>query len=248
MCLLAINFLKRISEVLMLRSLAIIPARGGSKRLPRKNVMPFRGQPILAYTVKAALETKRFAKVILSTEDPEIAEAGRNAGAEVIMRPEELASDNARISEVCQYHLREEEQTVESYDIITCLYATAPLRSAQDIIGTLDLIEPGVCDYAMAVTEYSHYAHKAMTVDGQDNLKPLNPELFGMRGSEVGTVVAGNGSTYVARCEAFRETGKFFGEKLRGYQMPRERSVDIDSADDLDLANYFAEKISSAHE
>lgn len=122
--------------------LAIIPARGGSKRLPRKNILPFLGKPILAYTIEAAAEAGIFDAVVVSTEDAEIAELARRYGAEVDLRPQSLAEDQATVADVCVELLARKPLPWGDVQQMCVLYATAPLRNANDIREVMALLEP----------------------------------------------------------------------------------------------------------
>lgn len=219
-----------------MRSLAVIPARGGSRRLPRKNVAEFCGRPIIAWTVEAALAANRFERVVVSTEDGEIAREARAAGAEISERSPALASDTARVVDVCLDLLAQEERADRSYDALCCLYPTAPLRRAEDIAGVLDLLEPGVCDFAMATTRYAHPPHQALMTGADGALRPLWPELVERREAELGDLCVDNGSTYAVAVAAFRAHRTFYGPGLRGWHMPFARSIDIDEHEDLELA------------
>jgi CMP-N-acetylneuraminic acid synthetase len=225
-----------------MKRLAIIPARGGSKRLPRKNVLPFRGRPMIAHTIEAALASRCFERVLVSTEDDEIAGAAREAGAEVHERAAELASDAAGVTEVCLDVLVAEERAGRAYEAFACLYATAPLRRADDIVAVTALVDSG-CDFAMAVTTYAVAPHQALRVAEDGTLSAMWPELVERRASEIGTLVVDNGSTYAARVAAFRRHRSFYGPRLRGHLMPRERSVDIDERQDYELACLYAERL-----
>jgi CMP-N-acetylneuraminic acid synthetase len=225
------------------RNIAVIPARGGSKRLRRKNIIEFLGKPIIGYTIEAAEKSAVFDNILVSTEDGEIAEIARRFGAQIIIREESLATDSASAVEVCLDVLRREKAAGRVYDVICCLYATAPLRNADDIRSTLKLIEPGKCDFAMAVTRYGHYPHQALKVDESGMLTPMWPEFVTLKGDEIGDLVVGNGSTYAVTVEAFQRCKSFYGPGLRGYFMPANRSVDIDDREDLEMALWFAEKL-----
>jgi len=219
---------------------ALIPARGGSKRLPGKNIADFLGRPMIAYTIDAALETGFFADVVVSTEDEKIAEAARQAGARVSVRPEALAGDKARVTQVCGHFLEEEKGQGRTYDVLCCLYATAPLRNSEDIAAVVELVTRGDCAYAMAVTRYHYPPHQALKLGPAGSLSPMWPEWLEKRSQEVPEVFVDNGSTYAVSVPAFLESGTFYGPGLKGHLMPRERSVDIDHAEDLALALYFA--------
>lgn len=223
------------------RHLAVIPARGGSKRLPRKNVIDFFGKPILAYTIAAAQEAGLFHRILVSTEDEEIENVARRYGAEVDVRPAALGRDEITVTEVCLELLDRLERQGEPYDTLTVLYATAPLRSAEDIRATHALLEPGRCDFAMAVTEFHQPVHQALQRDEQGNLVPVFPEMVARRAEVVGRFFAGNGSTYSVDTSAFLRTRGFYGKPLRGHVMPHARSVDVDTEEDLTLARFYGE-------
>ena len=132
----------------MTRRLAIIPARGGSKRLPRKNILPFLGRPIIAHTIEAATESGCFTRILVSTEDEEIADAARAAGADIQQRDPSLATDAATLTDVCLDILASEERAGRAFDTFACLYATAPLRRAEDIVAVTALAERTDIDFA----------------------------------------------------------------------------------------------------
>jgi CMP-N-acetylneuraminic acid synthetase len=223
-----------------LRHLAIIPARGGSKRLPRKNVVDFLGRPIISHTISAALQTALFARVLVSTEDDEITSVASAWGADVDRRPVELATDEATIVDVCVELVARLHSAGEGYDTITVLYATAPLRTAEDIRGTLALVEPGRFDFAIAASEFMQPVHQALRLNMNNLATPLFPDAVRQRAEKMDTYVAGNGSTYSATVKAFVAEKTFYGADLRCYLMPRSRAVDIDTQADLDLARFYA--------
>lgn len=223
----------------MLR-VAIIPARGGSKRLPRKNLAEFHGHPIIAYTIAAARKSGMFERVVVSTEDQEIAEASAKYGAEISMRSDELASDVARVSEVCVDFLDREVAQGRVHDSFCVLYATSPLRGADDIRETVSLLKPGECDFALAVTEYDLPPHQALRFGGDGVLRPMWPALVNQRSDALGRLCVDNGSTYAVAVPAFMRERSFYGPGLRGYMMPRVRSIDIDTFEDLEIVRVLA--------
>ncbi|WP_029896934.1 cytidylyltransferase domain-containing protein [Desulfohalovibrio reitneri] len=225
-----------------MRVLAVIPARGGSKRFPRKNVAPFLGRPILAYTVEAARASGCFERVILSTDDQDIAAAGREAGAMIHDRPAELATDTARAADVCAHLLKEEERLGRDFDVVCCLFPTAPLRGAGDIRAVVNLVVPGVHDYAMAVTGFHYPAWQALKPGEDGALHPMFPEIIDKSSQAVGPLYVDNGSTYAVTARVMRRDKTFNGPAIRGHVMPRERSVDIDLPEDLELAEFYAAK------
>lgn len=225
-----------------MRGVCIIPARGGSKRLPRKNVVDFLGKPILAYTVEAANASGVFERVIVSTEDSDIARVGRDAGAEVHERNHALATDSAGVVDVCLAFLDEELRAAREWDFFGCLLATAPMRTAEDVKHTYALLTRGICDFAMAVTTYSLPPLQALKADKEGFLRPMWPELIKLRAQETPALCVDNGSTYFATVPAFRDERTFYGSSLRGYVMPPDRSIDIDEPHDLELARVLAQK------
>lgn len=220
----------------MLKAVAIIPARGGSKRLPRKNVLDFHGKPILAYTIEAAQQSGLFERIVVSSEDAEIIDVAISFGAEVAIRDEKFATDTATVAQVCEDWLLKEADLGRCYEILCCLYATAPLRRAEDVAATIGLLEKGSCSYAIAATRYSHYPHQALKRFPNGALAPMWPEISELRSSEVGDLLAGNGSTYAVFTEEFLRSRCFYGPGMRAHIMPFSHSVDIDTAEDFDLA------------
>ncbi len=222
-----------------MRRLALIPARGGSKRVPRKNIIDFDGRPMIASTIESALETGLFNAVLVSTEDAEIAAIAQQYGAEIQNRPPALATDQARVLDVCLDLLTSEVDQGRPVDLLTVLYATAPLRNSHDIASVTQMVEPNGCHYAMAVTEYSLPPHQAMKQDANGLLTPMWPELVNQRADQIGELLADNGSTYAVWAQAFLKDKTFYGAGLKGHVMPRSRSTDIDTFDDLELAYYY---------
>jgi CMP-N-acetylneuraminic acid synthetase len=227
-----------------MRNIAIIPARGGSKRLPRKNILPFLGKPILFWSVEAAIESGLFERVVVSTEDDEIAEASRARGFDVLIRPEALATDASTCAEVCLHVLDHFESVGERFDVLCCLYATAPLRTARDIASTLSLLgddENNLADFAFAMVEYSHSPYQALIPDADGFFIQAWPLVASAKSQALPAPFIGNGSTYAARVPQFRRYRDFCGPRLRGYFMPHMRSIDIDTAEDYEFALFAAE-------
>lgn len=226
----------------MMSCACLIPARGGSKRLPRKNIADFLGRPIIAYTIEAARASGLFSRIAVSTEDREIARIARDQGTEWHERPVALAGDSARLIDVCLGFLEDEERAGRRYGTLGCLLPTAPLRGADDVRGVHDLLEPGACEFAMAVTTYDLPPLQALRRTPDGFLEPMWPEFVNLRSQEAPSLVVDNGSTYFATIGALRRERTFYGPRLRGHLMPRERSVDIDEPFDLELARALAQR------
>ncbi len=221
-------------------AIAFIPARGGSKRLPRKNVIDFYGKPIIFYTIKSAIKSGLFDRIIVSSEDKEILDIAKQCGVETALREKSLATDEATIVDVCIDWLQANSSLWSPEDIFCCLYATAPLRTHEDIEKVCSLLDWGNCNYAIAATHYIHYAHQALDMDNEGWVVPMWPELASKRSEEVGNLVCGNGSTYATFCDVLIQTGSFYGEGMKAYMMPVWRSIDIDTKDDLLMASLVA--------
>lgn len=218
---------------------AFIPARGGSKRLPRKNIKEFLGKPIIAYTIEAALQSCLFSDVVVSTEDPEIAQVAESYGASVDIRPAELAGDKITVNDVCLEYLARKEKENIKFDILAVLYATAPMRNGDDIKGVVNLLSTH-CQFSMGATVCDD-AHQMLCYKGGD-VEAIFPHLVEMRPSKCTQYCLGNGSTYAVDVAAFKKQKTFYGNKLKVYLMPTSRSVDIDTQEDFNLALYHAER------
>jgi CMP-N-acetylneuraminic acid synthetase len=221
-------------------AVALIPARGGSKRLPRKNIIDFLGRPIIAYTIEAARASGCFERIVVSTEDDEIAAIARRFDAVVDRRPPALSTDEAVVVDVCIDFLERERQAGRCWQAMGCLYATSPLRNADDIRATMSLLAPGICDFAMAVTAYDLQPHIALKLASDGGLTPMWPDLLRYRASELPPLRVGNGSTYAVDVAQFCRLRTFYGPGLRGHDMPRDRSIDIDTPYDFELAIWTA--------
>ena len=161
----------------MTRNIAIIQARGGSKRLPRKNVLPFMGKPIIFYTIEAARNSGLFEVIVVSTEDSEIAVTVEGAGCDIHARSTELASDTARVVHVIGEVLKNYEKRGKRFDFFCCLYPTAPLRDAEDIRRSYDLLLFSGADYCLAVTDYELSPFFAFDLDEKGRVRRRWPEI-----------------------------------------------------------------------
>ena len=220
------------------RVLAIIPARGGSKGVPRKNIRIVGGRPLIEYTIETALAARDlFHRVIVSTDDEETAEISRRAGAEVpFMRPPELATDTARSLHVVQHATRfvESEDNVKM-DWIMLLQPTDPFRLPEDLSGSLELARSTQCDSVISVVQV--FASHPMLMKRIENgrLRPwCVDEPEGTRRQDYKPdAYMRNGAVYLSRRDLVMEEGSLFGKDSRAYIMPAERSVSLDTAMDL---------------
>lgn len=226
-------------------SIAIIPARGGSKRLPRKNILPFRGKPLLLWTCEAARDSGCFDTIVVSTEDEEIGRIARANGFAVDERPQSLGSDTASCADVCLEFLDRSGRAGTHYEILCCLYATAPLRTAEDIRQVMTYLTPDA-DAVHAVCGYPHPPHQMLYQNPEGFLVPAFPLLVTKKSQEVPEGLIGNGSTYAIRVEALRKYRSFYPARIRGYRMPALRSIDIDTAEDFALLEACTQQLEKA--
>ena len=226
----------------MTRRVAFIPARGGSKRLPLKNIRPFMGKPIIAWSIEAAEKSGLFDAIVVSTDDQEIGRIAADYGAEVEQRRACLATDEASVANVCiDYLLAQSAKGINWLEMVV-LYATAPLRRADDIKNTVNLLEDGVCNFALAATEYDLPPHQALKLTNECDATPMWPKLAPMKASDIGHLVVDNGSTYAVNVASFLNQKNFYGTDLRVNLMPRHRSSDIDEEIDFKIAEFFAKQ------
>ena len=227
-----------------MRVLAVITARGGSKGLARKNVLPLAGKPLIAHTIQAATDVKGLiGNLIVSTDDDEIAEVSRTWGAETpFMRPSDLSQDDTPSLPVVQ-HAVESMETTKScrYDWVLLLQPTSPLRRAEDIIAAIEIASTGQPTAVVSVTDANdcHPFKLKVVEDGflraygggqisQARRQDLKPEVFRT-----------NGAIYLTRRDVLMEQNNFYGPSPMAYVMPDEQSVDIDTKLDFDIAEFL---------
>jgi CMP-N-acetylneuraminic acid synthetase len=223
-----------------LKILGLVPARGGSKGVPRKNVRPLSGRPLLAYTADAALASRRLAEVVLSTEDEEIARIGRGLGLDVpFVRPEELARDDTPMLPVVVHALRWLEEHGRRFDAVCLLQPTNPLRRAEDIDGCIELLERERADAAVTVLPVPHEYNPHWTYLRCENgciHLAMGERAPIPRRQDLPPAFHREGSVYVVRRDVVLEEGSLYGRFLVGYEMDASRSVNVDSLDDWDRA------------
>jgi pseudaminic acid cytidylyltransferase len=218
-----------------MKRIAIIPARGGSKRLPRKNILPINNLPMVHYPIQTALESGLFDEVIVSTEDEEIAHIAQIAGATIHHRSSFLAQDRATMVQVCL-----EVLTTHQADIFCCLYATAILLKIPTLVESetkLNLIP--FANYVMGVSQYNYAPPQALQEDPQGFLRYWLPDYIDVQSQFYPTLTVSNGTFIWARTNAFVEEKNFYGSKLRGFLVPREEVIDIDTPEDYALAKHL---------
>lgn len=219
----------------MMKRIAIIPARSGSKGLKDKNIIDLCGKPLIAYSIEAALNTKLFDKVIVSTDSDTYAEISRRYGAEVFMRGENLSNDNATTYMVIEDILMNKLQ--ESYDYFVLLQPTSPLRNAEHIKEAIEKFEKKYdqFDFLVSVKESEHAKVLVNPIDEDESLKYFDTDFSNYRRQGYKDY-SPNGAIFIAKPERYLHQKHFFGSKSLSYIMTAEDSIDIDGPLDLALA------------
>ncbi|RJQ53089.1 MAG: acylneuraminate cytidylyltransferase family protein [Nitrospiraceae bacterium] len=218
--------------------LCVIPARGGSKGLPGKNTKHLLGKPLIGYTIEQARQSKYIDRIIVSTEDPLIAEVAKKFTAETpFIRPRELAEDNSSTLDVLVHAIRwMEERENYRFDILVLLHVTTPLRYPEDIDNCISLLVDEKADNVFSVTEAQRNPYFNMVeISGNNEVTLVKKGVFATRQSAP-EVYDMNSSIYVWWKDTFKAEKGLFLKKTRIYTMPRERSIDIDGPLDFRIA------------
>lgn len=221
--------------------LAIIPARGGSKRLPRKNVLDLCDKPLIAWTIEAGLNSKYIDKVVVSSDDDEILEISKTFGAETIKRPDELASDTATTFDAIKHTI----DNLEKYDYIVLLQPTSPLRDEKHIDEAIELLVEKNADAVVSVCEMDHSPLWSNTLPQDGNMNNfLRDEVLNKRSQDLAKYYRLNGSIYICKTNKLLKAQSFMlKENIFAYIMDRKSSVDIDDEIDFKMANILAEMV-----
>jgi CMP-N-acetylneuraminic acid synthetase len=222
--------------------IAIIPAKGGSTRLKRKNIAEICGQPLISYQIDNAKNSAICDKIIVSTEDDEIASVARKYGADTpFLRPLELARDPATVSDVCLHALDQIDPQGESYDTLLVLLPTAPLCSHEDIINAHHVFTKNKALFLMSVTESDSPPFNALRYhqDGKSLISCFpDSEFRHTKSTECPKTFHSNGAIVIVNIPAFKKNGSLWGNPILAYEMPPGRSIDIDTKFDLELARF----------
>jgi N-acylneuraminate cytidylyltransferase/CMP-N,N'-diacetyllegionaminic acid synthase len=218
-------------------------AREGSKGIPRKNLKPLLGKPLIHYTIKAVQESGIFDRFILSTDSQEIGDVAENYGVEVpFLRPKELAQDDSCALDAIEHALKWVEANDKRYDYVQYIFPTAPLRTAEDILNGIEILFGKNADMVISVCQTSHPAWWANILPSDYSLKGfVKPEFRRKNKQELPMTYRINGAIYVAKWDVFYEKKDWLEQETYAYIMPPERSIDIDSALDFKLAELLLE-------
>lgn len=219
--------------------MGLIPARGGSKGVPRKNIRILGQKPLIAWTIEAAINSKLLDRIILSSEDNEIIEVARAYGCEApFVRPAELAADNSTALETALHAL---QSLAEDYEYLVLLQPTSPLRTSEDIDGCIRMCHSHNAPSCAAVCQPRQSPYWMFSRNQEGYLVPLLRAAQNIsRRQDLPTAYVVNGAVYVAKTSWLRNTMSFVTEETLAYEMPEERSIDLDTELDFKLAEIIA--------
>ncbi|MFM5810094.1 pseudaminic acid cytidylyltransferase [Aeromonas veronii] len=221
-------------------NVAIIPARGGSKRIPRKNVKDFCGKPMIAWSIEAAKASGCFDKIIVSTDDTEIAAIAIQFGAEIpFIRPAALSDDYTGTIPVIRNAVEWLNQNDAPVDYACCIYATAPFILPEDLKQGLQLIKDAGSSYAFSVTSYAFPIQRSVRITKNGRVAMFNPEHFQTRSQDLEEAWHDAGQFYWGTADAWCEERAIFGEDSFPVRLPRHRVQDIDTAEDWVRAEWL---------
>jgi pseudaminic acid cytidylyltransferase len=224
-------------------NIAIIPARGGSKRIPRKNIKEFYGKPMIAYAITAAKESGLFDHIVVSTDADEIAQIAKEWGAETpFVRPDELANDYTATVPVIAHAIEVCQKIGWVFDNVCCIYPNVPFIQISDLKGALEFMRNGDADYCFPVTEYPSAIQRALKRSSDGKTQLFYPEFEKTRTQDLELAYYDAGQFYWGKSQAWLTNPKVLSDGL-GYTIPNWRVVDIDTPEDWERAEIFAPMI-----
>lgn len=228
--------------------IAIIPARGGSKRIPHKNIRTFRGKPLIGYSIETALQSKCFDRVIVSTDSKEIARIAESFDAEVpFMRPAALADDHTGTGDVMRHALNWMRENGQHFEFVCCIYATAPFLQPEDLRSGLQLLEKNQeKQFAFSVSRFPYPVQRGFSISSDNIIIPLQPECLPYRSQDLEEAYHDAGQFYWGRSQAFLDNLSIFSTHSIPVVLPSYRVQDIDTLDDWVRAEYLHQAIEMA--
>lgn len=219
------------------KNLCIIPARGGSKRIPNKNIKDFCGKPIIAYSIETAINSALFDRIVVSTDSRNIADIARDYGAEVpFMRPESLADDNTPTSKVIRHTIEKLQADGNNIETVFCIYATTPFLRVKDLERGYELLTKHNAPSAIPVTSFPSPIYRAMQISETRALEMVWPEYRKIRSQDLKETYHDAGQFYCARVKPFLEQGRFSMKGARPIILSRYLVHDIDTPEDWIVA------------
>lgn len=224
--------------------MAVIPARGGSKRIPRKNIKAFCGKPVVAYSIQAAMEAGGFDRIIISSDDEEILNVGAGYGATPLVRPPELADDFAGTIPVIRHAVKWAAERGWSLDGVCCIYATAPFVRGDDIRKGWAMLQEHDLDFTFSATTFPYSVFRSLVTEGC-GVRMLFPEHFHTRSQDLPEAIHDAGQFYWGRPASWLKSERIFGERAGPVMLPRYRVQDIDTAEDWLQAELIYQSLSA---
>ena len=233
-----------------MKIITIIPARGGSKGVPRKNIKELNGKPLIAYTIEEAKKSKYLNEIYVSTDDTEIKEVSERFGAIVIDRPEDLAQDKSPTLPVLKHAVKVLEKDGDKIDLIVLLQATALFKKVEEIDRAIEIMIDSDYDSLMTVsptpkhfiTNWQKEIDNGILINHHDK-KPINDDKNAIRRQDLPTTYWKNGHIYIMKRKTLMEEDSLFGNKCHGFIIDRNDIVNIDSFEDFEYAEYLLQKV-----
>jgi N-acylneuraminate cytidylyltransferase len=220
-----------------MKTIAIIPARGGSKRIPRKNVRPFMGQPVIGYPIQAAIDSGCFDEIMVSTDDKEIADVAKKFGAAVpFLRSSETSNDHASTADVLLEVLQEYEKLNKRFDNCCCLYPVTPLVSKEILQTAFDKFIVSKADSLMPVVRYSHPIQRALQINEEGFLRYIQPENAMLRTQDLPPCYHDAGQFYFFKTDSFLKNKTLVSKNTLAFELSEQLVQDIDNEDDWKMA------------
>ena len=225
-------------------NVAVIPARGGSKRIPRKNIKQFCGKPMIAWPIEVVKQSKLFDHILVSTDDEEIAEVAKSCGAEVpFMRPTELSNDYAGTTEVIAYAVSWMHEKGMQPEAVCCIYPTSVFLIKDDLIKGFEAIKTGNWQYAFSVTDYEYPIFRSFQKHPDGGVEMFYPEHYESRSQDLPVALHDAAQFYWGKPEAWLKNLKLFDRHSCPVMIPRWRNQDIDTQDDWKRAELLFKTI-----
>lgn len=223
---------------------AVIPARGGSKRIPGKNIRPFAGKPMIAHSIECAVRSGLFERVIVSTDDEAIAAVAARCGAEIpFVRPKSLADDHTGITPVVAHATRWLQENGAAPSVVCCIYATAPFIFAADLQRGLEILAAGSWQYVLSATTFAAPVFRSFRETADGGLQMLFPEHFPTRSQDLPEVLHDAAQFCWGRSQAWLDSVRIFDRSSAVVRIPRWRVQDIDTEEDWQRAESIAAAI-----
>ena len=229
--------------------IAVIPARGGSKRIPRKNIKEFFGKPMIAWSIDAAISSNLFDKVVVSTDDQDIAEIAKNLGAEIpFIRPDNIADDFATTTDVIAHATQWMLEEGYPLKAVCCIYATAPFISIEDLKKSYEIFNSGAWEYVFTATDFAAPIFRSFKKDENNRITMFFPEFFDARSQDLPEAIHDAGQFYWGKPSAWIDHKRIFDRHSTPLIIPRYRVQDIDSEEDWIRAELMAKSILKGYE